>query len=433
MRVVHQGAIDIGLDVVAVDDDFGGVPLAGGKFGAVFFGAEEAAFLELFEGGAAGHMAHPYDYDEMTGHEICNLIGTLFSGNMEHVKEKLDGTNIYATMNTNGEVVFIRNKGDLNSPTGGMSIQDMSDKWSDNPRIQNTFLTAGRIITEIFSKLGTKYFNPDDHTRIVINCECIVAGKTNVMIYNEDRVAFHGYVVYKLEDGQWKESKKVEGHVDVLYRLLHPNATPRPDIIIQSVKEAQDKKKEFIKNTKDLFEKEGLKLDNTLAQWKRKRFNNIKPEWMDQSIEEIYKRWFEGDKSFRATELKKIYPDHYEEVKSDQFAKKYVWEVMKPLDELFTDIGCAFMSLCKGFVNAESQSTIRDTLYADMRSIVGELFDNQTDPDIINRVTMQMNRIGDRCLNAAEGVVFTYKGKVMKLTGTFAALNQLHGIYRSVK
>ena len=40
--------------MVAVDDDFGGVPLAGGKFGAVFFGAEEAAFLELFEGGAAG-------------------------------------------------------------------------------------------------------------------------------------------------------------------------------------------------------------------------------------------------------------------------------------------------------------------------------------------------------------------------------------------
>ena len=70
---------------------------------------------------------------------------------------------------------FIRNKSNLNSELGGMSIQDMADKWADKPSVQNTFLTAGKIITEIFNKLGKKYFNPDADTRKVINCECIIA------------------------------------------------------------------------------------------------------------------------------------------------------------------------------------------------------------------------------------------------------------------
>lgn len=42
---------------------------------------------------------------------------------------------------------------------------------------------------QIFPKLGVKYFNHDETYRKVINCECIIAGKTNVMHYATDRVA----------------------------------------------------------------------------------------------------------------------------------------------------------------------------------------------------------------------------------------------------
>ena len=70
----------------------------------------------IMEGGMAGHMAHPIDFAYFTAKDLKGLITDIFSGKIEDITEKVDGTNIQATMNDAGEVVFIRNQGDLNNP-----------------------------------------------------------------------------------------------------------------------------------------------------------------------------------------------------------------------------------------------------------------------------------------------------------------------------
>lgn len=387
----------------------------------------------ILEGGAAGHMAHPYDYTELTGKELCNLVGTLFSGKLEHVKEKLDGTNIYATMNEDGEVVFIRNKSDLNSERGGMTIEDMANKWAMNPRVRDVFVKAGEIIRGVFSQLGTRYFNPRPDTRKVINCECITSGKTNVMIYASDMVAFHGYVIYKKGENGWEEYKKVEGHVEDIYNVVNAGAyanriAPRPDIIIKTMEDTESYKKKYIDGIKKLYKDLDLDLNATLEEWKKKKFEEVKPQWMTEMVDVIFNRWLNDDKTVRVTELKKVYPDHYEELKGP--GKEYVQKVMEPLDELFMGIGIDFMKICDGFINANCERYVTDVLRKDMLYAWTAIMDSD-DPDAINKTLAQIKRIGDKNLSAAEGVVFTYKGKVMKLTGTFAALNQLHGVYRN--
>ena len=385
----------------------------------------------VMEGGAGGHMAHPYDYDELTGNELLDLIESVFGGKITDMKEKLDGTNIHATMNTQGQVVFIRNKSNLNSELGGMSIQDMADKWADKPSVQNTFLTAGRIITEIFEKLGSKYFNPDSETRKVINCECIIAGKTNVMPYAEDRVAFHGYKIYKFNGTAWDEVEDVEGHVDDIYDAAEgiSAAKPRKNLVIKSMENASKFANGFKSKIETLFKSEGLNLNNSIEDWKRARFENLKPNWLDKEVDKIYNRWFNADKSFKATELKKLYPEHYDEVKSDKFAKPYIKQVIEPLDELFLEIGNAFIKLCDGFTNKDSHDTIVDTLRNDIKDVCDTIKKNGTE-DVKQQLEFQLNRLrklGDDALNSAEGVVFEYKGRLMKLTGSFAAVNQILG------
>lgn len=386
----------------------------------------------ITEGGAAGHMSHPFDYDEFTGHELLELVDDLFGGKIENMKEKLDGTNIHATMNNNGQVVFIRNKSNLNSELGGMSIQDMADKWADKPGVQKTFLTAGKIITEIFNKLGVKYFNPDSETRKVINCECIIAGKTNIMPYAEDRVAFHGYVIYKKNGSAWEEVENVEGHVDDIYKAAAgiDSARPRMNLVIKSVEEATKFAKVFKSDLENLFKAEGLSLKNTIEDWKRARFNKLKPEWLDKEVDRIYDRWFNNDKSFKASELKKIYTDHYDDVKSDKFAKTYVKSVMEPIDDLFLEIGNAFIKMCDGFTNASSHNTIVDTLKKDLSDVCAAVEKSGSD-EVKQQLEFQLNRLrklGDNAINSAEGVVFVYKGRLMKCTGSFAALNQALGL-----
>ena len=387
------------------------------------------------EGGQAGHMAHPIDYTDFTGQELIELVQDLFGGKITEIKEKLDGMNIMATMNDDGEVVFIRNNSNLNSERGGMSIDDMVEKWAEKEHQKKVFIQAGQIITDIFKKLGKEFFNLPDNKRKVVNCECIIAGKTNIMPYAEDRVAFHGYKIYQKQDGKYVEVDDVEGDVDAIYKAAEgiDAAKPRPTLMIKSIEEAAKYSKKFSNDIKELFEKEGLTISDTIEDWKKKRFNDIKPEWLDKNVEEIFQRWFNKDKSFKASELKKIYPDHYEDVKSDKFPKSYIAKVMQPLDNLFLSIGNEFIDLLDGFTNKNAHNETIETLKSDMESVI-ELVKKNGSTEMQEKIETQLQRLqslGNK-YNSAEGIVFKYKGKLMKLTGSFACINQILGTRFSI-
>lgn len=390
-------------------------------------------YMMIFEGGQAGHMAHPIDYIDFTKSDLIELIEDLFSGKIEHMKEKLDGMNIMATMNDQGDVVFIRNNSNLNSEKGGMTIEDMVEKWADKEHQKKVFTEAGNIITTIFKRLGKDFFNLDNNVRKVINCECIIQGKTNIMMYAKDRVAFHGYKLYqKQEDGKYKEIDDVEGHVEEIYDIAKDidAAKPRKDLIIRSIEEANKLCKKFIKDINDLFDSEDLSNNPTIDDWKQARFKKIKPDYLevDDNFYKLYNRWFNGDKSFKAIDIKKIWPDHYNELKDDKYAKKYIQEVMKPLDNLFLSIGNSFIDLLDGFTNDEQKNSTIDDLSNQLKDAVNIVNKSNSD-DEKAKVEYQLQRLeklGNK-INHAEGIVFLYKGRRMKLTGSFAAINSIIG------
>lgn len=394
-------------------------------------------YVMLFEGGAGGHMAHPIDYTDFTGEELIQLVTDLFSGKVETMKEKLDGMNISATMNDKGDVVFVRNNSERNSPEGGLSIEDMSVKWAEKEHQKKVYTQSGKIITEIFSKLPIKYFNPEPGVRKIINCECIIEGKTNVMLYASDRVAFHGYKIYNLTDKldkngnkSWVEVDEVEGDVDLIYKAAEgmDAAKPRPNLVIKSLQDGEKFVKQFTKSIIDLFNKEGLDITNSIEEWKYNRFEKIKPEWMNEYVKEIFNRWFNKDKSFKVAEFKKAYPDHYEDVKGEKFCKPFIEEVMKPLDILFLAIGNELIDLLDGFTNKDLHDKVITSLKKDMEETVTlvKQYGSTQDQEKVEKNLNRLQALNDR-YNSAEGIVFTYKGRLMKLTGSFAAINQILG------
>lgn len=394
-------------------------------------------YVMIYEGGAGGHMAHPIDYTDFTGEELIQLVTDLFSGKVETMKEKLDGMNISATMNDKGDVVFVRNNSERNSPEGGLSIEDMSIKWAEKEHQKKVYTQSGKIITEIFSKLPVKYFNPEPGVRKIINCECIIEGKTNVMLYASGRVAFHGYKIYNLTDKldkngnkSWVEVDEVEGDVDAIYKAAEgiDAAKPRPNLVIKSLRDGEKFVKQFTKSIIDLFNKEGLDITNSIEEWKYKRFESIKPEWMNEYVKEIFNRWFNKDKSFKVAEFKKAYPDHYEDVKGEKFCKPFIEEVMKPLDNLFLSIGNELIDLLDGFTNKDTHDKVIASLKNDLEETVALVKQSGSTQDQ-EKVEKNLNRLQalNNKYNSAEGIVFTYKGRLMKLTGSFAAINQILG------
>ena len=380
------------------------------------------------EGGMGGHMAHPIDYDDLTFGDLIDMIEQLFSGQITELKEKLDGTNIQATVNTSGEVVFIRNKGDLNSEKGGMSVNDMAKKWADKPAVAKNYVKAGEVINKIFTKIPVKYFNPNTNTKVVVNCECISAGQTNVMLYERDRVAFHGTATYKLKNGKWELLNETEGEPQEIRKAADgiEEALPRPKLVIKNVELAKQESSKAVTRLEILMNDNAVNEKSTIGDYKRIRYDEIAPSWAKN--DDCFNRIINKDKSKNLRILKKDYPElpAYEKSKD---AKNLYRDIMEPLDTLFSQIGNALISLLDGFTNADDSDKVISMLQAELETDKEYVEREGTDEmkDVMTRSLQRLSKLNNR-LNATEGVVFQYKGKLMKMTGAFSALNQLLGI-----
>lgn len=398
-------------------------------------------YTYLIEGGASGHMAHPYDYTEFTLRDLKGLIRNLFSGKIEDITEKIDGTNIQATMNQQGQVVFIRNKTDLNSELGGMTIDDMAKKWEANPSVAKTFLTAGHIITEVFEQIGPKFFNPSDNKKLVLNCECVTEGKTNVLYYNSSQVDFHDIWVYeKNDEGKWENTDVTKTGLDKIQKACEKvdNAQITPKLIIQVQKNSEEILVSFIKKLDRIFKDANCKEMSTVDDWKFSRFVSYckeHEEWTDWVLKSeegtrlLYRRWFYDDKSVNIKKICELYPENKNDVRAvdKKERKQWVASVMEPLDNFFIELGNSIIELCDGILNQDSKAEIVKKLKSDLEDTVSEIELNGDD-EANEKMTKQLTRLEGIGLNATEGIVFRYKGKLMKCTGSFAALNQLLGM-----
>ena len=394
-------------------------------------------YVQIFEGGASGHMMHVIDETDFTCQDLLDLIDDLFGGKISNATEKLDGTNIQASMNNQNEVVFIRNKGDLNSERGGMTIQDMVEKWKDKPTVQKAFVSAGKTLEKIFKRIGSKFFNPDPNTRLLVNCECIVSGTTNIMYYDDDQVDFHNIWVYKKEGDEWKKDSVTKDGLDVIQKAIEKDdkAKLTPNVIIQVTKDSNRFANEYKKKVIDLFKSEGLGKDATIEDWKKKRFESISPEWMTEK-DAFFNRWFNSDKSVNIRILKKSYPEHADEIVSidKKDYKKYVKDVIEPIDDLFLDMSNKVIELTSGLIN----DGVKDKAIINLKNEIEatkKLVDEkgtQEDKDKLRDQLLRLQKLGNK-LNSTEGIVFTWKDRMMKMTGSFAAANAIIGAKYRIK
>lgn len=387
----------------------------------------------ILEGGAAGHMAHPFDYNDLSKKDIIELIENLFSGKIENITEKIDGTNIQATMNPQGEVVFIRNKGDLNSTNGGMTISDMALKWSDKPAVANTFISAGKIIKDVFNNIGVDFFNPDPDTKILVNCECVIAGVTNIMPYPSDRVNFHDLWIYNFNGTEWVKSEVTKKGLEVINNACKgiEKAMITPNVLINVTNESTQLSKKFISKLDNIMGN-----NDTIGEFKKYKFKLYIEEnypWIldnKDGMDILFNRWFMNDKKINIRDIKKIYPEYTDIISTlDKIGYKTI--VNKCVDELdifFLRLGNAILKLCRGLVNNGLERDVIDYLNNELTTVSNRV-KSSANINLQDKLSIQLTRLKnlENQINSSEGIVFIYKDKTMKLTGSFAALNQILG------
>jgi hypothetical protein len=152
----------------------------------------------LEEGGAAGHMSHPFDLPTVrTGKDLINLFEKIkLSLKETPAVVKIDGVNVSIKLVTNadGSMEFGLDRGSKNPlDIKGITINDLSSRFAEG----HGLLEVGKTVLEIFNKalpIITKDLNKlglIKNKNLIFNTE-YVAGSTNVVGYAENFLAIHG-------------------------------------------------------------------------------------------------------------------------------------------------------------------------------------------------------------------------------------------------
>jgi hypothetical protein len=157
----------------------------------------------LNEGGAAGHMAHPFDLpDVKTGNDLENKFkDTVKILDKEGGSVKIDGTNVSIKLiqNEHGQRQFALDRGSQSQlDVNGVTIDKLQDRFVTKDGSVHGMINAGNTILTIMNQ-SLPVIKPeleelglwDDSTKF-INAE-FVQGHTNVIDYgDQDFLALHG-------------------------------------------------------------------------------------------------------------------------------------------------------------------------------------------------------------------------------------------------
>ncbi len=401
----------------------------------------------IMEGGAAGHMMHPFDDDTLTFGEIKHIIDAALQGKLnfeEAPTEKTDGQNLFVTVK-GGKVLFARNKGQMKSP---IDITQITQMFLDHPSpaVRDTFTFAANDLAGALSHLSAKDQADFNDGKSFMNMELIYSGNANVISYEKDVIQFHGMIHTDGEGNQIGSDSKLAGKIAGALKDVNKHVQKTFEIIppqeLQIGKEIKfdEKKSYFLNKIQTLQNRYKLQDTDPVSKyhsmwWKElidKDFKNL--DEIDKAG--LVQRWaFDDKKTLNVRDLaKKMSADEYKEFQrfDKEDAKKKFKENIEPFENLFLELGSVVLKNVSNLLVANPDKEMQ-RLHNQIKTEADKIKQNG-DLSQMAKVEKELNRLnsigGIESIVPSEGLVFQYKGKLFKLTGTFAAINQLMGIIK---
>jgi len=395
----------------------------------------------LIEGGAYGHMAHPFDDKGLTFGDFKKIIDLSLQGNLDLEKaatEKTDGQNLFISWN--GKMLAARNTGDLKR--GGMDYKAVAAKFKGRGNIEKAFTFAMKDLAKAIGSLNPKQQEKIfDNGNNWVNMEIMFPASANVITYDAPYLQFHNVLQYK--DG--KAIGSVSDGARILAGMIaQTNQTVQKNFSVIGPKvlklnphqDYSAKKPYFTGKLNKLMNKFAMKDTSSFAEYHQawwEDFVDTKMGIVDNTIKMgLVKRWAFFDKSFRLD--RKTISDESMLSKAKEFDKlKHADQVKKnmlPFESLFFELGAEVLKNVEGFLAANPDKAIQNV----RKQVAKAITDVRKGGDLkkLNRMTQQLHKIasigGFKTIIPSEGLVFIYKGNTYKLTGAFAPVNQITGM-----
>ena len=398
----------------------------------------------LNEGGAYGHMNHPFDIQmNLTFGDLKNIVTKALNGDLDLAREKTDGQALAISW-VNGRLVAARNKSHLkNKGEGAMTIGQVAANFANRGALTDAYTFAMKDLSAAVSALSEpqkkKIFKDG---ACFMNLEVIYPKNANVIPYGQNLLVFHGTFEYDasgevIGENQQAASilagmiKQVNKHVQSTYTIQGP-----PMLSLPKSEELTKKQGKYISMINKLQSEYKLSdsagvADYHQAYWTDLVNKNAKGLDAQQKIG-LVKRWAFGDKGFRIAEIQdakiKAWADNMD--KKDQ-AKISKENIMK-FEEIFLGVGADVLAFVQSVLTANPSDATKK-MRAELGSAIKSLKATGTASQL-DKLKIELQRLnslgGFDKIVPNEGLVFVYNGNTYKLTGAFAPLNQILGIFK---
>jgi hypothetical protein len=406
----------------------------------------------LFEGGAYGHMNHPFDDKDLTFGDLKKIVDLGLQGRLdleESPTEKTDGQNLMITFKKD-KLLAARNKGQIKDKgKKAMDVVAVARKFQGRGDIKDAFVFAMQDLKKMVGKLSDaqkkKIFDEGGN---FVNLEIIYPPTKNIIDYDKRLLQFHGATKYD-ENGNPKGQVRDGGRI-LAGMITQINANIGKKFKVQkpnflTLKKSQNfgKKRDIYFNRIDKLKSQfGLKDTDTLNEyhqsyWMEFIFNAAKQYKYaipNKVLMNLTKRWAFFDKSYS---VQKIRADIDNQKFLDWFLStdkqdhtKMVKENMKPFEILFFELGAEILKNISNFLAANPDKAVQ-TIRKDVVKAINVVRKGK-DLKKLNTLKQQLSKLnaigGFKSIVPAEGLVFKYKGKTYKFTGAFAPINQIIGL-----
>ncbi len=399
-------------------------------------------------GGVAGHMAHLSEDTDLTFNEIVGILGKVANAEIDNATEKVDGQNLFLTVDESGEIRTARNSGDVKK--GGMTTDEYISKWTGHPA-ENAFTNGFKAVSAALRKLS-----PEDLQAIFangqryVNMEIMYPNNPNIILYSSPNIVLHG-LQYFGDEEETPEMRQLTKQKFIKLNSLIDGASEK---VGEEEWAVNGPKLVALKNIAD-----GSALEDVTA----KIESFAAPVGMDATlgdyIEQVVRGYAEQvglppditdrlvllmlnpdeakAQGITVVNLKKGLPKELQTTVSNLGSKtksrKYIAGVLKPLEIAISDFAIEVLRGVKSyFVSDNDQEVAR--MRAELEQSIAYLKNLQASGDekMGELIDVQLAKLGDieNLASSMEGVVFEYppgSDKIYKLTGAFAMANQIIG------
>jgi hypothetical protein len=400
----------------------------------------------LMEGGAYGHMSHPFDTDiNLTFGQLKDIVNRALEGTLEFAREKTDGQALAISW-VGGKLVAARNKGHLkNRGENALDIKGIATKFSGRGELEKAYNFAMKDLSDSIKGLSEKQRNKVfKEGACFMNLEVIYPTSVNVIPYGQALLVFHGTMEYDYDGvaiGENVDAARVlAGMIKQINKDVQDNYTIKgpPVMNLPKSQNLSQKRSQYNSQISKLQKEFSLKDSDGVADyhqsWWSQWVDKNSPSSLDSKTKMgLVKRWAFYDKSFRLDKKnltdEKVMEWAKKIDKQDQ-VKISKTNVMK-FEQIFLGLGAEVLEFASSALTVNPNAAVRD-----MKKRIDKTIKDvkkSGDPKKIGKLKLELERLnsigGSKKIVPNEGIVFLYNGNTFKLTGTFASVNQILGIF----